>query len=147
MLANKTHDTITERPLLIRVGLLFFMARPLTLAQLWRVGAIVAEMPELNLEGRFNPMAKVLERPNDFRLCTEIFIALLFRSWLSQKLFGWYIRKHLTPQQYAKLLTYTTQSFDASFFLTNLTFLKGIKTVTSQTNTDEAIALGDSLEE
>lgn len=144
MLADKVHSTMTERPLLIRVGLLFFIARPLTLAQLWRVGSIVAKMPDLNLEGKFNPMAKVLERPDDFRICTEVFIALLFRSRLSQRLFGWYIRRNLTSHQYAKLLMYTTQSFDAGFFLTSLTFLRGMKTVTSQTNMEEVTAPGGS---
>lgn len=123
---------------------MFFLARPLTLAQLWKVGSIVSEMPELDLDGKFNPLAKVLERPDDFKVCTEVFIALLFRGWLKRKLFGWYIRKHLTAKQYAKLLAYTTQSFDAGFFLTNLTFLKGLRTVTSQTNTDAVTAPGVS---
>lgn len=140
-------NTITERPMLIWLGIIPIIVRPLTLAQIYDIGAEVEKIEEVDITGEFNPIIKMLQRYEDIAVCTEITKICLFRKRWKRWLFGRIIRNHLTMSMYNRIIEYSAQSFGASFFLTSFTFLKGTKEVTKPTNTEEATASGDSSED
>lgn len=142
---KQTSDVISEKPILLRFGFLWFLMRPLTLSQIYEIGAIVQNIEEVNLpEGEFNPVVEMLRRYTDMKICSSIVVKMLFRRKLKRILFGWYVKKHLTMAKYKKVIEFGAMSFQAAFFLTSFTFLKGTKEVTKQTNTESVTHLGDS---
>ena len=147
MSIKKTSDVLTEKPIIIRFGLLFFVIRPMTMAQIYEIGAIVEKTEEIELEGDFNPIVKMLESYKDIKACSDVATTMVFRSRWMRKLFGWYIKNHLTMARYQRIIEYGAITFRAAFFLTSFSFLKGAKEVTKTTNTAAATARGGSLEE
>lgn len=147
MLATKVDETLSERPIFVRIGLLWYMARPLTLAQMWEIGAAVETMDDVELSEGAYTLPLILSRHGDFRLCERVALIMLFRSRWKRWLWGWYVRRHLTSAVYKRVVEYAFRSFSAGFFLTALTFLKGIKTMTSPTRGAAATAPGASSEE
>lgn len=147
MSIKKTSDVLTEKPIIVRFGLLFFVIRPMTMAQIYEIGAIVEKTEGIDLEGDFNPIVKMLESYKDIKVCSEVATTMVFRSRWMRKLFGWYIKRHLTMARYQKIIEFGAITFRAAFFLTSFSFLKGTKEVTKMTNTAAATAHGDSLEE
>lgn len=117
------------------------------MAQIYDIGAIVEKTEEIALEGEFNPIVEMLSRYTDVKLCSEVVVVMLFRTRIMRKVFGWYIKHHLTMQRYKKIIEYGAITFRAAFFLTSFSFLKGTKEMTKTTNTAEATARGGSLEE
>ena len=147
MSVKKTSDVLTEKPIVLRFGLLFFVVRPMTMAQIYEIGAIVEKTEGIDLNGEFNPIVKMLESYKDIETCSEVAVTMIFRSRWMRKLFGWYIKHHLTMSRYQKIVEFGAITFRAAFFLTSFSFLKGTKEMTKMTNTAKATALGDSLEE
>ena len=146
MSIKKTSDVLTEKPITIRFGLLFFVIRPMTMAQIYEIGAIVEKAEGVELNGDFNPIVKMLEAYENVKVCSEVVVAMMFRNRIYRKLFGWYVKKHLTMNRYRKIIEFGAVTFQAAFFLTSFTFLKGTKEVASPTNTAEATARGDLSE-
>lgn len=144
---KKTTDVLTEKPIVVRFGLLFFVIRPMTMAQIYEIGAIVEKTEGIDLDGDFNPIVKMLESYKDVKHCSDVIVTMIFRSRIMRKLLGWYIKKHLTMERYRKIIEFGALSFQAAFFLTSFTFLKGTKEVTKPTNTAKATVHGDLLEE
>lgn len=147
MSIKKTADVLTEKPIIIRFGLLFFVVRPMTMAQIYEIGAIVEKTEGIDLNGDFNPIVKMLQSYKDIKTCSEVATTMVFRNRLMRKLFGWYIKHHLTMARYQRIIEFGAITFRAAFFLTSFSFLKGTKEVTKMTNTAAATARGDSLEE
>lgn len=147
MSIKKTSDVLTEKPIIIRFGLLFFVIRPMTMAQIYEIGAIVEKTEEIDLNGDFNPIVKMLESYKDVQTCSEVATTMIFRSRWMRKLFSWYIKHHLTMSRYQKIIEFGAITFRAAFFLTSFSFLKGTKEVTKTTNTVAATAHGDLSEE
>lgn len=145
MSIKKTSDVLTEKPIIVRFGLLFFVIRPMTMAQIYEIGAIVEKTEGIDLEGDFNPIVKMLQSYKDIEVCSKVIVVMAFRSSWMRKLFGWYIKHHLTMERYQKIIEYGAITFHAAFFLTSFSFLKGTKEVTKTTNTAAATARGDSL--
>lgn len=144
---KKTSDVITEKPLLIRFGLLFFVLKPMTMAQIYEIGALVEKTEEIDLNGNFNPIVKMLSQYRDIKTCSQVATVMLFRSLWMRKLFGWYVRHHMTMKRYQSIIEYGAITFRAAFFLTSFSFLKGTKETTKTTNTAAATVHGDLLEE
>lgn len=147
MSIKKTSDVLTEKPIVVRFGLLFFVIRPMTMAQIYEIGSIVEKTEGLELEGDFNPIVKMLESYKDIKICSEVACVMMFRSIWMRKLFGWYVKHQMTMARYQKIIEFGAITFRAAFFLTSFSFLKGTREVTKMTNTAEATARGDSLEE
>lgn len=141
-----TSDTFSEKPRLIRFGFLFFMMKPLTLAQIWEVGSVLEGQEIKPVNGDVNVMAEMLERVDNIKAAQEIALIMLFRSRLKRTLFGWFVRSRLTMGRYQKMMEYYLMTLRAAFFLISITSLKGVKEMTKRTNTAEAIALGGSSE-
>ena len=142
---TKVADTILENDITtVNIGWFCFAIKPTTLAQVYELGAIVEHMEQLGLEGNINVVIETLKRYNDLQAMNDIALVLLFRSKFKRKLFKRYIAKRLTMDIYKKILETGLASFKAAFFLTSITFLKGVRETTKQTNTAAATALGDS---
>lgn len=146
MSVAKTADVITEKPIWMRFGLLYFVLRPMTMAQIYEVGALVEKTEGLALKGEFNPIVEMLSRYQDVNTCSQVATIMLFRSRLMRKLFGWYVRHNMTMSRYKQIIEFGAITFQAGFFLTSFSFLRGAKETTKMTNTAEATALGDSSE-
>ena len=143
---TRTSDAITEKPMSIRIGLLLFVLRPMTMAQIYEIGALIENNEGLDLKGEFNPIVEMLSRYKDIKTCSDVSILMLFRSRIMRKMLGWYVRHNLTMDKYQKIIEYGAMTFKAAFFLTSFSFLKGTKEATKTTNTAGVTARGDSLE-
>lgn len=141
---QKTSDTISEKPIVIWFGLIPYIVKPMTLAQIYAIGGVVESMEEIDLNGNFNAIAKMLQRYDDINRCANIVTLMVFRSHLMRKLFGWHVKRNLTMKKYQRVIEYGALSFRAAFFLTSFSFLKGVKETTKMTNTAEATTRGDS---
>lgn len=144
MSVARTADVITEKPMWMRFGLLYFVLRPMTMAQIYEVGALVEKTEGIDLQGEFNPIVEMLSRYEDVNTCSQVAVIMLFRSRLMRKLFGWYVRHNMTMSRYKSIIEFGAITFQAGFFLTSFSFLRGAKETTKTTNIAEAIALGDS---
>lgn len=142
-----TSDVISEKPRLIRFGFLFFVMRPLTLSQIWEIGAILEEEEMKPVGDGANVIAAMLERLDNMKAAQRIIVTMLFRSSVLRLVFGWFIKRNLTMERYQLMMEYYLMTIRAAFFLISFTSLKGMKEITKQTNTAEATALGDSLVE
>lgn len=147
MSIKKTSDVITEKPIIVRFGLLCFVVKPMTMAQIYEIGAVVEKTEGIDLNGDFNPVVKMLSSYKDVKTCSEVATIMVFRSRWTRKLFGWYIKHHMTMARYQKIIEYGAVTFRAAFFLTSFSFLKGTKEITKTTNTAEATAHGGSSAE
>lgn len=144
MSVSKTADVITEKPMWIRFGLLYFLMKPMTMAQIYEVGAIVEKTEGIDLKGEFNPVVEMLSRYEDVNTCSQVAVTMLFRSRIMRKVFGRYVRHNMTMTHYKRIIEFGAITFQAGFFLTSFTFLRGAKETTKMTNTAEAIVHGDS---
>ena len=144
MSVQKTADVITEKPKYMRFGLLYFVLRPMTMAQIYEVGALVEKTEGIDLQGEFNPIVEMLSRYRDVDTCSKVATIMLFRSRLMRTLFGRYVRHHMTMNRYKEIIEFGAITFQAGFFLTSFSFLRGTKETTKMTNTAEVTALGDS---
>lgn len=140
-------DTLTEKAMWIRVGWLWFRARPLTLAQIFEMGAVAngIDAGDLNdTQRKIRVIASMVNHHKDAKLMIKIFIITLFRSRWARVLFGWYIRRKITVLKFQELLNYIAVSFNANFFLTSIIFLRQATVMTEPSPTT---ALGQQSEE
>lgn len=144
MSIKKTSDVLTEKPIVIRFGLLFFVVRPMTMAQIYEIGAVVEKTECIDLKGDFNPVVKMLQSYKDIEVLSQVATIMIFRSRWMRKAFGWYIKHYMTMERYQKIIEFGAITFRAAFFLTSFSFLKGTKEVTKRTNTAKATARGVS---
>jgi hypothetical protein len=143
---QRISETLSEKGMWIRFGHVPFYVRPLTLAQLYDVGACVERMQQVQIaeNEQINALVEILSRYTDVKICAEFTVKIMFRRKLTRFLFGWWVRRNLTVHKYEQILKYGTRYMNAAFFLTSLTFLKGVKALTKPTmNTQEATAHGD----
>ena len=80
MSIKKTTDVLTEKPIVVRFGLLFFVIRPMTMAQIYEIGTIVEKTEGVELNGDFNPIVKMLEAYKDVKACSEVIVSMVFRK-------------------------------------------------------------------
>ena len=130
-------NTLSEKGIWVRVGFLPFRLRPITLAQIYEMGAIANDINADGLEEKkkIKILAETIAHYNDARIMSKVFVICLFRSLLMRFLFGWYIRHNLTMREYEKLITFESTSFNINFFLTSIIFLKKTTTMTNPNST------------
>lgn len=145
MSKQKIADALTERSQWVRIGALTFRQRPLTLAQIYTIGAHIEPMAQLQLEDgvEIAPVVEMLNKYEDMRICQQIALDMLFRSRVMRKIFSRYIKHNLTMAAYQRIISKGSESLSATFFLTHLTFLKGVSEVTKKTNIQEVTPRGD----
>jgi hypothetical protein len=138
-------NTISERGVFVRVGKIPFYVRPLTLAQIYRIGAIIENLQCLTIkeDEEIHPVVEIFNKYKDMKLCQRFICEMMFRRTLTRKLFSWYVRRNLTMRKYEEILKISSASLNSAFFLSSLTFLKGVNEVTKPTLTQTPIARGD----
>ena len=126
---KKTADALTERSVWVRVGLLPIMIRPLTLGQIYEMGASVNEMDAkgLSIKSKVNQVAEMFARHKNVPMMQEVFLMCAYRRRWKRRLFRRYILKRLTISHFEKAMEVITNAYTANFFLTSIIFL-------SQTN-------------
>lgn len=142
---KKVAETLTEQATKIKVGRFNFKIKPLTLAQIYELGALTNEMDSENVETEkvVNMVSTALSNYENAKILTEVFIISAFRSHWGRKLWGWYIRKHITVKAYEQFLPALMLSFNANFFLTSIIFLHQTTKITESQTTRR----GQQLEE
>lgn len=139
----KAAATVLETPTLIKIGRKTFKILPLTLSQIYEIGAVVERIDSLDMQGDVNVIVETLRRYKDFQQMQQLVMIMLFRRHCKRRWWNRYVHRHLTMELYQKVLETGIESFKAAFFLTSITFLKGLRKMTEPTNTPEATARGD----
>jgi len=132
---------LTEKPVKIKVGKLTFKLRPLTLAQIYEIGAIGNELSDddLGSKDKVKVLAEVIAHYKDAKVMQDMFIAALLPGKIKRFLFKRYVLKRLTVTVFNEFVAYVSRSLDVNFFLTSIIILR--KTV-EITNPSETTALG-----
>lgn len=146
---KRVANILGERPTIIWFGLLPFFIKPVTYNQIWDIGEITQNLPDLTqdkVKGLLDVSA-TLHFHAESRRMADVAVITMFRSSWMRWLFGGFIKKRLTVSRYKKLQDYLAKTMDAAFFLHTIIFLKGLKEVTKPTNTPEATAHGQPLAE
>ena len=120
-----TAKTLAETPIKIKVGWLSFKVKPLTLMQIYEMSVFANDIkkPTWKDNDKVNIIGETIAHGNDARLMCEIFVVCAFRNTWKRRLWRRYIRKHLNIIAFNELVKFISQSFNANFFLTSITFL------------------------
>ena len=120
-----TAKTLAETPIKIKVGRLSFKVKPLTLMQIYEMSVFANDIkkPTWKDNDKVNIIGETIAHGNDARLMCEIFVVCAFRNTWKRRLWRRYIRKHLNIIAFNVLVKFISQSFNANFFLTSITFL------------------------
>lgn len=141
---KRVADILGERPTIIWFGLLPFLIKPVTYNQIWDIGEITQNLPDLTqdkVKGLLDVSATLLFHAESKRMA-DVAVITMFRSSWMRWLFGNFVKKRLTVSRYKKLQDYMAKTMDAAFFLHTIIFLKGLKEVTKPTNMPEATVPG-----
>ena len=132
-----TADTILEESVKIKVGWFRFKVRPLTFGQIWEMSVYANDIkkPSWGDGDKINIFKALAEHGNDARLMNEVFIKCAFRKTWKRWLWGRYIRKNLDIIAFNELVKFVSRSFNANFFLTSITFLTQVLTITEPLTT------------
>lgn len=139
---TKTTDALGEKAQRIKIGRLTFKVKPLTLLQVKEIGeelegVDLSDFDEnktinsndsedvANVKRAMMVQSYVFSKHEGIESMTNALIKSLFRSDFKRKLFGWYIRKNLTMENYGRIYANLHANFDFAFFLQSLIFLKG----------------------
>ena len=134
---KRTAETLKEKPVKIKVGWLSFKIKPLTLMQIYEMSVFANDIkkPTWNDGEKINIISETISHGHDARLMCEVFIVCAFRKAWKRHLWGRYIRKHLDIYAFNELVKFISQSFNANFFLTSITFLTQMKIMTEPKTT------------
>jgi len=134
---KKVAETLGEKSAFIRVGWLPIRIRPLTLHQIFEMGALANDIDMKGLESlkQFNILQQMMEHSNDAEIITKIAVVCLFRKRWKRWLFGRYVRKRIQLEHWAKITSFIATTFDGNFFLTSIIFLSRAKTLTEPQTT------------
>ena len=138
---ERVHSTLTEKPVKIKVGKLTFKLRPLTLAQIYEIGAIGNELSDddLGSKDKVKVLAEVIAHYKDAKVMQDMFIAALLPGKIKRFLFKRYVLKRLTVTVFNEFVAYVSRSLDVNFFLTSIIILRRTVEIT---NPSETTALG-----
>lgn len=143
---ERVSEALNEKAHKIKVGWLTFKMKPLTLSQIYEMGAVAAmvDASDLKSKDKVNVISEMILHHNDAKAMQDVFLVCLFRSHLKRKLFRRYILKRLTVSKFQELINIISRSFEVNFFLTSIIFLSQTKAITEPNPTT---ALGQWSEE
>lgn len=142
---ERTVEAFAERSMIMFLGCIPFVIRPITLTQIWEIGNIVKDMVPIEkekVENIISDVAAVLSYSKEGINIANIIVLFMFRSTWMRWLFGNYVKKRLTVKKHKKIQNFMARSMDPAFFLSTIIFLRGITELTKPTNTAEAIVPG-----
>lgn len=125
MAENKVTDTLSQKPVLVKVGNRTYKVKPLTLMQVYEIGELMKDVKSVDNSDNETLISHTLNNPNDARAYVEIAVKVLLRGRWKRALFGGYIRKHLNSESFRDVMNVIKDAFDYSFFLQSTIFLKG----------------------
>lgn len=143
---TKVADALAERGTWIKVGAIRIYAKPLTMLQVQEIGELVSKIKcDLNQQSDMSISNFAFDAHEDVGTMSEVFVIALFRRKIFRRLFGSYVKRHLTSESYKTIFTHINSAFDYSFFLTSLIFLKGTtqKKKKEAEDTNQATAHGE----
>ena len=143
---KRASDVLSEKAIWLNIGWLWFLLRPLTLGQIYEMGAIAVSIDadDIDMNRRVNVLAEMINHYEDADRMRRAAVVMLFRSRIMRWLFGWYVRRRITVAVFQKIISYTARTFDVNFFLTSIIFLRRI---TIMTEPKPTTAHGQSSEE
>lgn len=143
---KKVANALSERSHWIRVGWMHIRIKPLTLSQIYDMGAAANDINADDLQhmDKVNIIAVLVKHAKDAKALQDVFLVCSYRKKWKRWLFGRYIRNRLTVEHFNRLLTTIAQTFNANFFLTSIIFLSQTKIMTEPSPTT---ARGQSSEE
>lgn len=143
---KKVADALSERSHWIRVDWLHIKIKPLTLSQIYDMGAAANDINADDLQSmdKVNIIALLVKHAKDAKALQDVFLVCAYRKKWKRWLFGRYLRNRLTVEHFNKLLTLIATTFNANFFLTSIIFLSQTKIMTEPSQTT---AHGQSSEE
>ena len=129
---RKIAETLTERSVWMRIGLLLIRLRPLTFGQIFEMGEFVNDMDgnDIDTKALLNATAAMLKKHGNAPLMQEIFLISAFRRRWKRRLFRRYIFKRLTVRHFQKAMEIITNAYTTNFFLTSIIFLSQTKPMT-----------------
>lgn len=134
---QKVSNALSEASMMMKVGLLRIRIRPLTLAQIFDMGAAANDINSDDLQqmDKVNIIAVLMKHYQDARAMQQVFLVCAYRKKWKRWLFGKYIKPRLTVDHFSKLLTIIASTFNANFFLTSIIFLSQTKIMTEPNQT------------
>lgn len=142
---KKVADVLAERSSWIRVGWMHILIKPLTLSQIYDMGAAANDIDGSDLQSsdKFNVIAMMMKHAKDARALQDVFLVCAYRKKWKRWLLGRYVRNRLKIEHINHLITIIATTFNANFFLTSIIFLSQTKIMTEPSQTT---ALGQSSE-
>lgn len=135
---QRVADVLIEKPLVVKIGWLIFVCRPLTLAQIYEMGATVNDIDISDLldeKKLFNAFAAVLKHYGDAKKMIDAYMVCLTRKRWKRWLFRRYVKRRLTVNKFNELISFAATSFNANFFLTSIIFLRQASKMTEPSPT------------
>lgn len=134
---KKVADTLSERSKWMRVGLMPIKIKPLTLSQIYDMGAAGNDVngDDLQTDEKVNIIGVLMKHAKDAKAMQDIFLVCAFRKKWKRWLFGHYLRSRLTVKHFNILLSIIATTFNANFFLTSIIFLSQTKIITNPSQT------------
>lgn len=129
-------DTLTEKPLKIKIGVFPFHVKQPTLGQIYEMGAAAVDIDEKDIQQkvdtkqRVNVIAEAIAHYKDAHLMQQAFLVLVFRSRFWRRFWRRYIFHRLTIDIFNHLMEYIGKSVNINFFLTSIIFLKQTTKIT-----------------
>lgn len=143
---QKVANALAERSRWLKVGWMHIRIRPLTLSQIYDMGAAASDINSDDLQKleNVNIIALLTKHAKDAKAMQDVFIVCAYRKKWKRLLFGKWLRGRLTIEHFNKLLAIIASTFNANFFLTSIIFLSQTKIMTEPSQTTP---LGQSSEE
>lgn len=142
---EKVANTLAERSNWIKVSWMCIRIKPLTLSQIYDMGAAASEINsnDLQVTDKVNIIALLMKHAKDAKALQDVFLVCAYRKKWKRSLFGKWLRNKLTVEHFNRLLAIIAATFNANFFLTSIIFLSQTKIMTEPSQT---IPLGQSSE-
>lgn len=143
---RRVANALSERTKWLRVGWMHIRIRPLTLSQIYDMGAAANDInaDDLKEADKVNIIAVIIKHAKDAKAMQDVFLVCAYRKKWKRWLFGRYLRNRLTVEHFNNLLKIIASTFNANFFLTSIIFLSQTKIMTEPNQTT---AHGQSSEE
>lgn len=134
---QKVANALSESSAKMKIGLLNILIRPLTLAQIFEMGAAANNIRSDDLQqmDKVNIIAVLMMHYKDAQAMQQVFLICAYRKKWKRWLFGKYIKPRLSVEHFSKLLTIIASTFNANFFLTSIIFLSQTKIMTEPSQT------------
>lgn len=135
-------DTLTEKGIWIKFGLIPLYIKPLNFSQVTEIAELISKYNNKdygNSDGKtFMSIAlDNIAKEGNAEIIHKICKISVFRSAWKRKVFGFIVSRNLTSEVYKKIFSCVISAYDLSFFLTSLVFMKGVKMKTKSLHTEE----------